>query len=252
MVNVSTVLLIVLLAMILGVAALVCLCVWIYRDCKQRGGNAVLWVIICIAASPVIGLILYLVAGRREIRVPCQNCGAMIENRAVFCEFCGTRQEPGRIPSDFGKQRGKYGALIAAAVCFACMIILMIGAVVVAISSPQLLDDLHLNTGYTVGSITTGGSEDWHVRYSTASDGYRYYKTLTLEDPSRQQLSIQVDYEESGLVLYLRQGEYEEQLEISSFSAPYHYTLDGFKGGKLELCLEVQGAKNTKCDISLW
>ena len=87
MVNVSTVLLIVLLAMILGVAALVCLCVWIYRDCKQRGGNAVLWVIICIAASPVIGLILYLVAGRREIRVPCQNCGAMIENRAVFCEF---------------------------------------------------------------------------------------------------------------------------------------------------------------------
>ena len=251
MATVSTVLLLVVLAMALGLAALVCLCVWIYQDCKRRGGNAALWVIICIVASPVIGLILYLVAGRREIRVPCQNCGAMIDDRAAFCEFCGTGRQPGQMPND-SKRRGKFAALVAAAVCFAAMILLMAGAIVTAISSQVLLDDLHLNTGYTIGSITTGGSEDWHVQYSTASDGFRYYKTMKLEDPSRQQLSIRVGCEGSGLILYLRQGEYEEQIEISGFSDPTQYSLDGFSEGKLELCLEVQGAKNTKCDISIW
>ncbi len=249
--NGSMVLLLVVLAMALGLAALVCLCVWIYQDCKQRGGNAALWVIICIAASPVIGLILYLAAGRREIRVPCQNCGAMINGQAAFCEFCGTARQPGQMPDD-SKRRGKFAALIVAVVCFAAMILLMAGAVYGTVSSQMLRGNLHLNTGYTVGSITTGGSGDWHIQYSTASDGFRYYKTMKLEDPSHQQLSIRVDCEESGLMLCLRQGEYEEQIEISGFSDTTQYSLDGFSEGELELCLEVQGAKNVKCDFSLW
>lgn len=241
---------------ILAIAAVVFCCIWIYKDCKSRGGNAVLWVVICLAASPVIGILIYLIAGRKEEKVPCQSCGRMIDRQASFCAFCGYRQEAfsqGRADlSRQPKKRGQYGLLIAAGISLVMMVAVMIGTVIVAVTSDGAADTLRLNSGYVVGSLTTGGSEDWHVRYAKASKGYRYYKTMKLENPQKQFLSIRVSCEGEGLTLRLAQGEHVEQLEISGFSDSQPYSLNGFEEGQLELCLQADGASHVNCRILLW
>ena len=48
------------LCMASSLAFLVLLAIWLYRDAKLHGQDPVLWVLICIFASPIIALIFYL------------------------------------------------------------------------------------------------------------------------------------------------------------------------------------------------
>ena len=62
---------------------------WVYQDCRKRGDDPVLWVIIIFLATPVIGLLIYFLR-RREIKRPCPACGHPVPLRAKYCEECGT------------------------------------------------------------------------------------------------------------------------------------------------------------------
>ena len=82
------------IGILLMVLCIVFMCVWIHRDAQSRGQSGLVWILIAVLSSPILGLLAYLLAGRREARVPCQSCGWMISGNARFCESCGMEQTP--------------------------------------------------------------------------------------------------------------------------------------------------------------
>ena len=92
-------------SLVFSLLCIVFLCIWIYRDAKGRGQNGAVWILIAVTASPMIGLLAYFLAGRKEIRVPCQSCDWMVSKDARFCERCGTEQVSVPLPPQ-GKKQG--------------------------------------------------------------------------------------------------------------------------------------------------
>ena len=41
-------------------------CVWVYRDAKERGERAWMWVAVILMSSPILGGLLYLIARRED------------------------------------------------------------------------------------------------------------------------------------------------------------------------------------------
>lgn len=79
------------------------LCIWVYKDAKARGEEAVLWLIVVLIAN-VIGLIIWLVVrpekeakrtkeGGKETRF-CPNCGFKIAPESNYCSECGKKLNP--------------------------------------------------------------------------------------------------------------------------------------------------------------
>lgn len=54
------------LAILFGILAILFVAIWIYKDAKQRGLNAELWTLVFIFIGNFVGLILYLLIGRKE------------------------------------------------------------------------------------------------------------------------------------------------------------------------------------------
>jgi hypothetical protein len=72
--------------------------IWVYKDAKKRGENAVLWLVITIFGG-LIGLLIWLairppIGGRKSLpdRM-CPNCGRSIPMDAKICPYCGKKFE---------------------------------------------------------------------------------------------------------------------------------------------------------------
>ncbi|KXA96868.1 hypothetical protein AKJ37_04245 [candidate division MSBL1 archaeon SCGC-AAA259I09] len=79
------------------------LCIWVYKDAKARGEEAVLWLIVVLITN-VVGLIIWLVVRpEKEIRRKkesdeetefCPNCGFEVALESNFCPKCGEKLNP--------------------------------------------------------------------------------------------------------------------------------------------------------------
>ena len=97
---------------------------WVYQDCRKRGDDPVLWVIIIFLATPVIGLLIYFLR-RREIKSPCPACGHPVPLRAKYCEECGAyiqNREGMEIMENKKVHHKKYiaGGLVSLALLIVC------------------------------------------------------------------------------------------------------------------------------------
>ena len=66
---------------------------WVFIDATKRGGHRWLWGIFCLFSTPG-NLLVYLLVTR--IIVPtkkCGGCGRYINKKAVFCSWCGKKQQ---------------------------------------------------------------------------------------------------------------------------------------------------------------
>ena len=60
------------------ISAAVFIAIWTYRDAKERGLPAGLWTFIVVLFSKdLLGILLYVLIGRRDSRFSCPNCGEM-------------------------------------------------------------------------------------------------------------------------------------------------------------------------------
>lgn len=81
---------------ILWLIVSILLCIWVYRDAKDRGEEAVLWLLVVLIAN-IIGLIIWLVVRPEKERKQkenvkyCQNCGAEITPDSKYCPECGEK-----------------------------------------------------------------------------------------------------------------------------------------------------------------
>jgi len=49
-----------------GIALYVAMVIWVYRDAKVRTNNPIIWTLIVLLVPNYIGLIIYLLVGRRQ------------------------------------------------------------------------------------------------------------------------------------------------------------------------------------------
>lgn len=65
--------------------------VYVWRDARGRGMNAVLWTLIAVLAPTFIGLIIYLIVRGSYSNLRCPVCAGRVTEQYVVCPNCGTK-----------------------------------------------------------------------------------------------------------------------------------------------------------------
>lgn len=65
--------------------------IYVYRDAKARGMEALVWALIAVLAPGFVGLIIYLVARRDHVKLCCPQCGEEVGESYATCPRCGQK-----------------------------------------------------------------------------------------------------------------------------------------------------------------
>lgn len=65
--------------------------IYVYRDAKSRGMDAVLWTLVAIIVPSFIGLIIYLIVRKDHIILNCPKCGGDVQEHFATCPNCGQK-----------------------------------------------------------------------------------------------------------------------------------------------------------------
>lgn len=68
--------------------------VYVYRDAKRRGMNAVLWTIVAVFVPSLTGFIIYLLVRGNYSDMVCARCEERVSEEFVVCPNCGARLRP--------------------------------------------------------------------------------------------------------------------------------------------------------------
>ena len=68
--------------------------VYVYRDARRRGMNAVLWTLVAVIAPALVGFIIYLLVRNGYSDLECPRCGAPVMEQYVVCPQCGAKLRP--------------------------------------------------------------------------------------------------------------------------------------------------------------
>ena len=227
----------------------VCICIWIYRDCAKRGENGLLWMIIVFIATPILGIIIYMIT-RGENRILCRYCGYRIKASARYCENCGEENQGRQEEMAVQKSSKGFGFMIAAILSGILMIGCFISFVVLAFTTDDFLDKNTWNTGIIMASIENKWGDDWNLSFKYASEGFRKSAKFRIDD-NQAVLHAQISCEEGQLLMHIIQDEKEEIIDVSNLKEPLVYPLTEYQAGKIQVVLEINGAKNVKSKIEM-
>ncbi len=68
--------------------------VYVYRDAKRRGMNAMAWTLIAVVAPALIGFIIYLLVRGNSTDLQCPQCAEPVTEQYVICPHCGAKLRP--------------------------------------------------------------------------------------------------------------------------------------------------------------
>ncbi len=68
--------------------------VYVYRDAKRRGMNAMAWTLIAVVAPALIGFIIYLLVRGNSPDLQCPQCAEPVTEQYVICPHCGANLRP--------------------------------------------------------------------------------------------------------------------------------------------------------------
>lgn len=68
--------------------------VYVYRDAKRRGMNAMAWTLIAVVAPALIGFIIYLLIRGNSPDLQCPQCAEPVTEQYVICPHCGAKLRP--------------------------------------------------------------------------------------------------------------------------------------------------------------
>ena len=68
--------------------------VYVFRDAKQRGMNAILWTLVAVFAPSLIGLVVYLLVRGNYSNLRCPRCDTVVTEQFVVCPKCGAKLRP--------------------------------------------------------------------------------------------------------------------------------------------------------------
>lgn len=221
-------------AVILMVLALLSVCLialWVHRDAKSRGLEAGVWTLVVILVPSLLGLLLYLLVGRRESRRPCPACGAAVPEASAFCGYCGAE-----LPREEAQPRARAvgkGPLIAAVVGIVLVVILGVGLVIALAAADGFEWKPSISTVYVENSWGDQWSVKWHYSSRGSSDSF----TVGADGP--RTLSFAGSCGEGPLTLRVYQGETERSFDLSGGAeVAGELDLSIFAPGKIRLALD--------------
>lgn len=233
---------------------------WVYQDCKMRGDDPVVWVIIIFAASPFIGLLVYFLR-RPEMKKGCPVCGRRISSEAKYCEVCGAYVENMEDMRIMEKKKTHHLGLIVAGVVSIVLMLGSLGAFIVSaaagdyVNSDVASDERVWNLGVITMETSTYFGGVWKLDFKSASDGYIEEQKMKIEDADSQVLSADISCgtvpENAELILWLVQGDTAQSVDVTDLSEPLEYPLDDFENGKLRVRLQINGVKDVSSEISI-
>lgn len=248
-----------------SLAFVVLLAIWLYRDAKLHGQDPVLWVLICVFASPILALILYLAFGRKKTLLPCQSCQQPIPHTAQYCEYCGAANEQYGQPLPRRKMNGLLkGAIATGAVSLLSVVFMFVALFAFAMNAgggsqvtgstsvPIHGASVTVNSGWALVSIESHDSGVWNFTLNKSSNGYHLDSAFTLDDPNARTLMASAECTGGPLLLNISQdGKLVESIDLSrAESQPVAIPLDGCTAGTVSLQLVNEGA--TDISGSIW
>lgn len=254
-----------LLCLAASLAFVALLAIWLYRDAKLHGQDPVLWVLICIFASPILALILYLAFGRKQTMLPCQSCQQPIPHTAQYCEHCGAANSQYGQPLPRRKMNGLLkGAIATGAVSLLSVVFMFVALFAFAMNAgggsqvtgsasvPIRGASFTVNSGWALVSAENHSEGVWNFSLSKSSNGYHMDSTFTLDDPNARTLMASADCNGGPLLLEISQdGQLVESIDLSrAESQPVAIPLDGCAAGQVDLQLVNEGA--TDISGSIW
>ena len=231
------------------------LAAWVYEDCGKRGDDPILWAIVVLVATPLIGWMIY-VLRRPEIKRDCPACGHQISLRAKYCEECGTHMENKEDDTIMVKQETHHLKwIIGGVISMALMLVCLTGFIVTAaagnnINTNAASNERVWNTG--VIGMTTSSFIDgvWKLKFGSASEGFIKEQNMKIQDADTQMLHADISCKTvpdgATLVLWLVQGDTARSVDVTDLSEPLEYPLDEFENGKIHVRLQINGVKDTR------
>lgn len=232
---------------------------WVYEDCKKRGEDGVLWVILVFMTGTFIGLLLYLLR-RSEVKQDCPACGHRISLGAKYCEDCGNLVENRSEAMIMEKRTHHLKYIICGAVCAVLMLASLIGFFVSLASgegmnSSVTSDKAIWNSGVITMSVETKLGNTWKVKFNSASNGFVKEAKMKIEDPSQEKLYADISCGEvpegAELILWVVQNDKAESIDVTNLSEPLEYALGGFEQGRVRIRLQINGVKDVESEIRL-
>lgn len=236
----------ILASLIFSILCFVFLCVWIYRDAKSRGQSGLVWILISLFSSPIIGLLAYLLAGRKDAQVSCRSCGWMISQNARFCERCGTEQPP--VPSGTPEKRTGFGLIVFSSICFVLAILCVVGVLAATLTGNGFSPEYPSPT-VNVMSVNTMWNGEWKIDCYYCNDGY-LKKDFTLNSP-QDALYSNVTCEEGQIFLHVHQGDKKVLYDLTGIQGEFRLPMEEFQPGKIRVMVEVRDIKGLKSLIRL-
>ncbi|MDE7067437.1 MAG: zinc ribbon domain-containing protein, partial [Schaedlerella arabinosiphila] len=234
------------------------LAAWVYEDCGKRCDDPILWAIVVLVATPLIGWMIY-VLRRPEIKRDCPACGHQISLRAKYCEECGTHMENKEDDTIMVKQETHHLKwIIGGVISMALMLVCLTGFIVTAaagnnINTNAASNERVWNTG--VIGMTTSSFIDgvWKLKFGSASEGFIKEQNMKIQDADTQMLHADISCKTvpdgATLVLWLVQGDTARSVDVTDLSEPLEYPLDEFENGKIHVRLQINGVKDTSSEI---
>ena len=234
------------------------LAAWVYEDCGKRGDDPILWAIVVLVATPLIGWMIYFLR-RPEIKRDCPACGHQISLRAKYCEECGTHMENKEDDTIMVKQETHHLKwIIGGVISMALMLVCLTGFIVTVaagnnINTNAASNERVWNTG--VIGMTTSSFIDgvWKLKFGSASEGFIKEQNMKIQDADTQMLYADISCKTvpdgATLVLWLVQGDMARSVDVTDLSEPLEYPLDEFENGKIHVRLQINGVKDTSSEI---
>lgn len=79
---------------IFRILSIVFIGVWTYRDAKNKNNNDyIIWTLVSVVVPYYLGVILYILVGRKSSKVICENCHNYTDLDKPYCSYCGEKRE---------------------------------------------------------------------------------------------------------------------------------------------------------------
>jgi len=189
------------------ISIIVFLGIWTYKDAKSRGLNAPLWtVIVILGSNTMLGLLLYILIGRRESKITCPECAGKTSAKAVYCDHCGKSIDRSRvIPGPSAKKW--LVAMLAALLVF----IVGFGGGIAVITLNDANPGLLPNT--SIGKVETGFFDTWKLTYYASTETMK--KTIYVNENGPKSLYFKGACEVGTMRLIVIMGDEIQTFDVS-------------------------------------
>lgn len=220
------------------VCMIVFLATWVYKDAKARGLNAPLWtIVVLLVGQKLIGILLYLLVGRKETKITCPECSEKTSMQAKFCDNCGKPINKDLV----SKPKSEKKWLIALLVAFIVAVITGLGTMGIVLKAGY---EGRLPGNVSIGKMENRFGDKWKVSVMRSNETLN--KTVSVKNGDPDTLYFNGSCEEGSMVLIVTMDDATLTYELSDQAGNTTVDLNGYETDSLKLTLINNNVKNGK------